>query len=177
MSDIIDKIHADHRRFSALLARLEEQIDVFARGERPDFDLIRDIVDFLREWPARCHHPREEALLRLLEREAPEALRETGDLRREHERLAAQLANVADGLASILMEVEIARDTFVAMARNFIARQKDHLAVEEAVMLPLARKRLPERELERLADEVELPEECRSLKRYERLLETAGTDG
>ncbi len=177
MSDIVDKIHADHRKFSSLLSRLEEQIDVFARGERPDFDLIRDIVDFLRVWPARCHHPREEALLRLLERKAPEALREAGDLRREHERLAAQLANVADGLASILMEVEIARDTFVAMARNFIARQKDHLAVEETVMLPLARERLPKADLERLAAEVVLPEECGSLKRYERLLETADGGG
>ncbi len=177
MSDIIDKIHADHRRYSSLLTRLEEQIDVFARGERPDFDLIRDIVDFLRVWPARCHHPREEALLNLLERKAPEILEETGDLRREHERLAVQLANVADGLTSILMEVEIARDTFVAMARNFIARQKDHLAVEEAVMLPLARKRLPKAELARLAGEVTLPEECRSMKRYERLLEPASTGG
>ncbi len=177
MSDIIDRIHADHRRFSALLTRLEEQIDVFARGERPDFDLIRDIVDFLRVWPTRCHFPREEALLGLLQIKAPETLKQTGNLQREHERLGEQLVTLADGLDSILMEVEIARDTFVAMARNFIARQKDHLAVEEEIMLPMARKHLSAEELERLADEVELPTECRSLKRYERLLETAGTEG
>ncbi len=94
--------------------------------------------------------------------------------------LARQAGTFADGLASILMEVEISRPAFVAMARNFIARQKHHLALEEKNLLPLARAELSEEELEEITRRAEealsAHDECRGGQRLARTLEKASQE-
>ena len=173
MAGIIDDIHAEHRILSRLLKRLEQEVDVFARGERPDFELIRDILDFLLTWPAACHHPREAVLERYLAKAAPEAAAEV-NLEAEHARMGEQLRTMAQALESILMEIEVSRETFVAMTRNFIARFKYHLAMEEEEFLPLARKELTREQLEAAAKEARGETEntplCRDVARVESLL-------
>ena len=154
MADIIDDIHAEHRVMSRLLARLERETDIFARGERPDFELMRDILDFMFTWPERCHHPREYVLEELLARHGEAGAREAASLRREHEKIGRRLLNARQAVESILMEIEVARDTFVAMVRNLIAMFKYHLAMEEAEFLPLARRLIPAGELREAGEAV-----------------------
>jgi len=155
MADIVDLIHAEHRIMSRLLARLERELDVFEKGERPDFDLIRDILEVMLTWPAACHHPKEALLEERLAKVSPEMKARVGVIEREHLKMGEQLANAQQALESILMEVEVSRDTFLAMTRNLIARVKYHLMMEEEEFLPLARRYLDERTLESLAQEAE----------------------
>ncbi len=175
MSGIIDEIRAEHRLKTRLLSLLEEQMDAFARGKRPDFELVREIIDFLREWGARCHHPREEALLNALAERNPAARETIGELEVVHGRLAGQLAGMAEAVASILMEVETSREAFVAMTRNYLGRQKDHLAIEENVLLPMAERLLSAEEAERLARSTAPDAECQRLERLGKLLRTSET--
>ncbi len=150
MSDIIGIIHSEHGAVMRMLARLEEEIGRFERGKRPNFEILKDIADYFLTYSSQCHHPREDVLYDALAKKSPGAAEIIGDLREEHEVLARQAGTFADGLASILMEVEISRPAFAAMARNFIARQKHHLAIEEKNLLPLARAELSEDELEEI---------------------------
>ena len=170
MSGIIDEIRAEHRMKTRLLSLLEGEMEAFARGKRPDFELVRDVIDFLSEWGAKCHHPREEALLGALAERDPAARKAIGELEVVHGRLAGQLANMATAISSILMEVETSREAFVAMARNYLGRQKDHLAIEENVLLPMAERALSPQEAERLARETAPDEECLRLARLGKLL-------
>ncbi len=174
MTDIVDDIHAEHRILSRLLACLEREVDVFARGERPDFELIRDILDFLLTWPAACHHPREAVLERYLVETAPEEAA-TVNLEAEHARLGEQLQSMAQALESILMEIEVSRETFVAMTRNFIARFKYHLAMEEEEFLPLVRKSLTPAQRDAAAkeacSEIKKLSLCRDVARVKSLLQ------
>ncbi len=155
MADIVDLIHAEHRIMSRLLARLERELDIFEKGERPDFDLVRDILDVMLSWPAACHHPKEALLEARLAKVSPEMRKRVGIIEREHLKMGEQLANAQQALDSILMEVEVSRDTFLAMARNLIARIKYHLMMEEEEFLPLARQSLDAKTLEALAREAE----------------------
>jgi hemerythrin-like domain-containing protein len=151
MADIVDRIHEEHRIMSRLLARLEREVETFERGERPDFDLIREILDVMLTWPAACHHPKEALLEARLAKVSPEMKERVGIIEREHLKMGEQLANAQQALESILMEVEVSRETFVAMTRNLIARVKYHLMMEEEEFLPLARAHLDSEVLEELA--------------------------
>lgn len=155
MADIVDLIHDEHRIMSRLMARLERELNVFEKGERPDFDLIRDILEVMLFWPAACHHPKEALLEERLAKVSPEMRKRVGIIEREHLKMGEQLANARQALDSILMEVEVSRDTFLAMVRNLIARIKYHLMMEEEEFLPLARQYLDEKTLEALAREAE----------------------
>ena len=180
MSDIIGIIHSEHGTIMRILARLEKEIGRFERGKRPNFELLKDIADYFLAYSGQCHHPREDVLYDALAEKSPGAAEIIGDLREEHEVLARQAGTFADGLASILMEVEISRPAFVAMARNFIARQKHHLALEEKNLLPLARAELSEEELEEITRRAEealsAHDECRGGQRLARTLEKASQE-
>jgi hemerythrin-like domain-containing protein len=61
--------HAEHVNFARLLDLLEAQVATFHRAERPNYDLMGNIVYYLRSFADRFHHPREDvAFARLVER-------------------------------------------------------------------------------------------------------------
>ncbi|MCD6043609.1 MAG: AraC family transcriptional regulator, partial [Burkholderiales bacterium] len=53
--------HAEHEHFNRLLLELRRELDVFHRGERPDYERICEIVTYLRDYGDVVHHPREDA--------------------------------------------------------------------------------------------------------------------
>ena len=57
MAEPIAVWHAEHVRFGQLLDLLEKQVAVFHGGERVNYELMRDILYYLRHFPDRFHHP------------------------------------------------------------------------------------------------------------------------
>ena len=41
--------HADHVYFNERLGRLQGELDLFHRGERPDYERVCEIVTYLRD--------------------------------------------------------------------------------------------------------------------------------
>ena len=48
MSAIMESLRKDHDNMRLLLDLLESQIEVFRRGEKPDYDLLRLTVEYCR---------------------------------------------------------------------------------------------------------------------------------
>ena len=88
MNDPTAAWHAEHVNFARLLDLLEKQVAVFHAGERPNYELMLDITSYLRHFPDRFHHPREDvAFARLTAHDA--GLRaEINRLTQEHRVLA-----------------------------------------------------------------------------------------
>jgi hypothetical protein len=42
--EVVDRWHTDHRNYARLLDVIEQQVDAFRAGKRPDFELLRLIV-------------------------------------------------------------------------------------------------------------------------------------
>ena len=54
-----DWVHvADNCR--ALLAVLERELEVFDRGDRPDYEVIRAVISYFEVYPEVYHHPQED---------------------------------------------------------------------------------------------------------------------
>jgi hemerythrin-like domain-containing protein len=138
MADPIAVWHAEHIRFGQLLDLLEKQVAVFHRGERVNYELMRDILYYLRQVPDRFHHPREDvAFARLVER-APGMQLPINRLLQEHRVIAV----AGDELLMRLNEVDqgglIARATVEAAAATYLVYYRHHLATEEMEVLPRA---------------------------------------
>jgi hemerythrin-like domain-containing protein len=70
MNEPLAAWHADHVHFARLLDLLEGELSAFHSGEQPDYGLLLNIVYYLRHYPDRFHHPRENvAFARLVERD------------------------------------------------------------------------------------------------------------
>jgi hemerythrin-like domain-containing protein len=142
MSDPISHWHAEHANFSRLLDILETQIDAFHEGEQPNYDLMVDIVSYLRHFPDLHHHPREDSAFVLLGKHEPGLKIPLQRLRQEHRVIAA----VGDDLLRILSEVTsggmIARAAVEAIVAMYLVYYRHHIASEEKEVLPRAAKLL-----------------------------------
>jgi hemerythrin-like domain-containing protein len=142
MADAIAVWHAEHADYSRLLDVLEEQVVAFHVGQTPDYPLMRDVVSYLRGFPDRYHHPREDvAFARLVERN-PALQLPINRLLQEHRVIAAAGEALVDRLTDILEGMSVARAALEAPAALYLVYYRHHIATEEREILPRAAKLL-----------------------------------
>jgi len=140
--DPVKTWHDEHEYFRRLLALLHKQLDVFHGGERPNYELMLDIVTYLREYSDRVHHPREDVAFARLARRAPELALALARLQQEHRVIAHAGEALADHLNAILggavvsrAEVEMAVATYLVYYGNHIAKEEEDVLARAARLL------------------------------------------
>lgn len=129
----------EHRRFKRLLALIEEQLTELEQGAEPDYELLRDVFAYLLEFPDRLHHPKEDLLFARLSRRLPAVQEDVATLRRLHAQLAASGATFLEMLERALTEMELVpREVVSAAGREYVARFREHMALEADRLFPLA---------------------------------------
>lgn len=138
MKESIAAWHAEHVNFGRLLDLLEKQVAVFHAGERPDYELMLDIMSYLRYYPDRFHHPREDAAFaRLIERD-PGLRAQVARLKQEHRVLATAGETLLERLNEALDEQVVTREAIEAAAATYLVYYRAHVAAEETEILPRA---------------------------------------
>ena len=138
MSESIALWHAEHRHFSRLLDLLERQVAAFHADNEPNFELMLDIVSYLRYFPDRYHHPREDvAFSRLAERD-PQLRPMVDQLLQEHRVIAAAGSELLKYLEQVVDDVVVERARVEAAAATYLVYYRRHLALEDRDMVPRA---------------------------------------
>jgi len=138
MAEPLAMWHAEHVNFARLLDLLEVQVAAFHRGERPNYELMSDIVYYLRSFADRVHHPREDvAFARLVEREPGLALL-IKRLRQEHRVISAASDELFNRLNEATEDVMAPRAALEAAAATYVVYYRRHLAAEESEVMPRA---------------------------------------
>ena len=88
MASPIDAWHAEHLYFGRLLSLLHEQVDIFHTGEQPNYELMLDIVSYLRDYTDQVHHPREDMAFVRLAKYRPDLKLVLERLHQEHRVIA-----------------------------------------------------------------------------------------
>ena len=66
MIDLLEELERDHLNMAALLRVLERQVEVFRRGQAPDYEIIQAVMEYFLDYPDLIHHPKEDILGRRL---------------------------------------------------------------------------------------------------------------
>ena len=154
MSQAIDTIRNEHRNMTRLLDLLDDQIGLFESASRPDYDLIKEIIDYFLTYPDLYHHPKEDLIFRKIKKKAPDLAESLFDLEAEHDKISDRLHAFTHAVVNVMMEVELPRDQFVSIARAFIDGERKHMAEEEKHFLQLALDTLDEDDWAELDDAV-----------------------
>ncbi len=132
----------EHVYFNRLLGLLQREVDVFHSGERPNYELMLDIVSYLREFSDRFHHPREEVAFALLAARSPDMAPALARLGQEHrviaqagEALRSLLEATLGGAVIPRAEIEVAAATYVVYYVNHIAKEEEDVLPGAAQLL------------------------------------------
>lgn len=144
----LDFISEDHLRLRTMCAELD-RLALTAAIEEP---AIAEMLEYLtHELPLLLADEDDDLMPRVLSRAEPEdeLPKLVERLEKEHAKIVDYLAAVTSGLSSLTRATHLAHDLRTAM-RDLAHATRRHLILENAVLLPLAKARLTESDLDAL---------------------------
>jgi hemerythrin-like domain-containing protein len=142
MTDPIAAWHAEHAYFSQLLRVLRREVDAFHAGADPNYDLMVDILGYLREYSDRVHHPREDIAFARLARYCPDLALVLSRLQQEHRVIATAGAELLSLIEAALAGEVVPRERVEAAAATYLVYYESHIAREESEILSRAAREL-----------------------------------
>jgi hemerythrin-like domain-containing protein len=136
MSGQIAAWHAEHLNFARLLRLFEEQIVRFAAGGAPDYDLMRDIVYYLNNFPDVHHHRYESEVFERVGKLDGTLRPMVARLLQEHRVIAACGVRLLELVESVVNGAVVTRSDVEAAAATYLVYYRAHLDAEESKMLP-----------------------------------------
>jgi len=142
MAYIIEMLRQEHRNIEKLLRVLDRELSVFDRGGRPDYVIVLAAIDYFKDYPDSCHHPKEDFIFERLKVRDAAAAAEIGDLEAEHLEGAKRLRRVAQTIEAVLNDQDLVRSAVSNTIHEFIDRERIHMMMEERIVFPAALKAL-----------------------------------
>ena len=134
--------HTEHEYFKRLLDLLHKEVDAFHTGARPNYELMLDILAYLREYSDRFHHPCEDVAFACLAQRCPDMQLALARLAQEHRVIAHAGETLAAHLRAILGDAMVRRAEVEVAAATYLVYYGNHIAKEEEDVLPRAAEAL-----------------------------------
>lgn len=152
MKNLVDSWHLEHVRFARLLDLFEAEVAEFHDQGQPDYEQMRDIVQYLHDYTDRVHHPREDVAFAALQRHEPELRPVIRRLLQEHRVISVTGSTLLQLLDDAAKDAMVSREKVEATAATFVAYYRNHLSTEERDILPRAKKCLDAADWQQVAD-------------------------
>jgi hemerythrin-like domain-containing protein len=135
-------ITSEHRALTAVLHGMLFVLRHMRFGiAEPDFQLLGAMLHYIKEFPERFHHPKEDAyLFRLLQERNPTMVPLLDRLRDEHQLGTAKLRDLEQALAAYERDGAIGLPAFYTAVADYAAFHYAHVHAEESEVLPAAAK-------------------------------------
>jgi nucleotide-binding universal stress UspA family protein/hemerythrin-like domain-containing protein len=144
MEQVLAVLHDEHQSILAVTRAMQDMVNQApALGASLDLGCLEAMLNYLQAFPLSVHHPKEESFLhRALRDRAPEYGTLLRDIEAQH---ATEHALVKEALASlepVVSEMGAPSDILFGTVLALADVVREHIALEEQTVLPLARKRL-----------------------------------
>jgi hemerythrin-like domain-containing protein len=138
MSEFVAVLRQEHRNIESLLRVLERELAIFDAGDTPDYEVVRAVIAYFKDYPDACHHPKEDMMVEKIALRDQAAAARIGDLAAEHRAEARRLRRMSEAVETVLRDEELLRETVDRIIRDFIAHERRHMAIEESLVFPAA---------------------------------------
>ncbi len=138
MSEAIAFWRAEHANFAHMLDLFDRKVAAFHQDAAPEYAIMLDIVDYLRHFPDRYHHRREDVAFACLARRNPALAPLMERLQTEHRQLAAAGDALHYLLENALEDAVLPRKSIEAAAADYLVLYRRHIASEEINVIPHA---------------------------------------
>jgi hemerythrin-like domain-containing protein len=146
MPDTLAQWHTEHVNFARLLNLLEAELDLFHKGDSPNYELMLDIMFYMTHYPDVLHHPREDLAFAKIKKADKSAGPTVDKLAEQHEQLRKMGDALVGGLSDIVNGSISSRESVETPGRAYVASFRSHMRTEEKEILPMAAKLLRERD-------------------------------
>ena len=138
MTNPIEAWRIDHAYFNRLLALLQKQVDAFHFGDDPKYDLMLDIISYLRDYSDKMNHLREDVAFERMAGHCPDMRSTLSRLAQEHRIIAQAGETLRKLLVAALGDTIVSKGEIEVAAATYLVYYGNHIAKEEEDVLPRA---------------------------------------
>jgi hemerythrin-like domain-containing protein len=148
---MLTQLRQDHANMARMLHVLQLKQKALADGDRPNFQLVREVVDYILDYMEGFAVPLERICAERLQVLAPESQEVTERLTRDYQALRNQLKQLSNDIDMILMDAVVPMDRFASDLKAYLEAHRAYLRDEREMLFPLLRKHFSDQDLDRLA--------------------------
>ncbi len=131
LADLLRDLREDHRNMSIMLDLLEDQIGHIKEGEKPDYELIHDIMRYMTVYSDAVHHPKEDLLYAGMRRERPELAEGLERVEPEHVKIAELGETLRNDIEAVASGAAVTRERLLDDTHEYVHMLRRHMAWEE----------------------------------------------
>ncbi|WOT04307.1 hemerythrin domain-containing protein [Shewanella youngdeokensis] len=132
---MLARLMKDHAHIAILLNILKAKRSKLVSGDLVNYNLVRDIVEYMQSYAEHSHHPLEEVISEFYWHKQGKAyINET--LTFEHEKLANASVSLMATLNLILSDIVVPKENLVTDLESYVELQQSHMEFEEAKVFP-----------------------------------------
>ncbi len=135
---LMNGLRGDHRNMALLLDLLDAEIDRLAASEEPDYDLVRDIMLYVTEYPDVVHHPKEDIVFRHLKSLRPEIRTDLERVETDHQYLEESGLKLKNDMEAISNGAKLDRDELIGKFHHYMEQLREHMYWEETDLFSVA---------------------------------------
>ena len=148
----LNQVRHDHANMARLLHVLLLRHESLEQGERPDFHLIREVVDYILDYMNAFVKPLE----RLYSEHQMARKFKAGEvgqqLAEDYQALRERLDLLSENIDMILLDAVVPMDRFADDLKAYLDAHRAYLRAEREQLFPFFREQLTEEEQKRLLD-------------------------
>jgi hemerythrin-like domain-containing protein len=146
-------IREEHTAIACVIHSLEYVVHKLEEGGKPNFYLLHAMLEYIIEYPERCHHPKENRhLFQTLRLRNPDAESLIAELEAEHIRGDELLKNLRHSLARYETHGRSELRRLAQAVTIFAEYHWQHMTKEEDILLPIAKRSLTESDWQAIAE-------------------------
>jgi hemerythrin-like domain-containing protein len=141
---MLNIIHQDHKNIMQLLQVIENDIALLKSDHEIDYQLIKSITAYLKQYADKYHHPMENLIYAHYLKYRVVDITVSNRLEADHKALKILTTELDDMLNMVLLDAIIPKATIIEVLEQFVDKQTKHLTYEEEEILPLIQRSLTE---------------------------------
>ncbi len=138
VEQLMNGLRGDHRNMVMLLDLLEAEINRLATSGEPDYDLLRDIMLYVTEYPDVVHHPKEDIIYRQLKSLRPEIHTDLECVETDHQYIEESGRKLRNGIEAISIGANLNREELIEKFYHYMDQHREHMYWEEINLFSLA---------------------------------------
>ena len=131
LADLLADLREDHRNMATMLDLLERDLERIRHSEKPDYELIHDIMRYMTVYSDAAHHPKEDLLYAAMKTEDPSLAAGLEKVEPEHRELAILGETLRNDVEAIASGATVTRFRLVADMSDYVQRLREHMSWEE----------------------------------------------
>ena len=147
---MLNQLRLDHANMARMLHVLQLKQKKLEKGERPNFQLMREVVDYILAYMEDFTAPLERVFIECLQAKAPDQVSQVENMLSDYRKLKPRLEQLSSDIDIVLMDMVLTMDRFAEDLKQYLAAHRAYLRQEREVLFPLVEKHFDEEDLEAL---------------------------